>query len=137
VTVSGAAALSSTEAEITVMVEATKTAVFFRAILEELGLKQFHPTVIYNDNRSALTLAENYSGNQRRVRHMLPKVNWLMEQCRLLVSRYAHMPDETLHPDMHTKSLAPVKFIPKRDNLMGLESATLDSVTGRKRPRGN
>ena len=49
--------LSSTEAELYAAVEATKDIIFCRAILAELGFHQRHPTTLYVDNTSLITLA--------------------------------------------------------------------------------
>jgi hypothetical protein len=57
--------LSSTEAELYAAVEATKDIIFCRAILAELGFHQRHPTTLYVDNTSLLTLASKYSGNAK------------------------------------------------------------------------
>jgi hypothetical protein len=68
--------LSSTEAELYAAVEATKDIIFCRAILAELGFHQLHPTTLYVDNTSLLTLASKYSGNAKRVRHFLVRLNF-------------------------------------------------------------
>jgi hypothetical protein len=50
-------AISSTEAEYTVLAHATRFAVWSRYLLEEMGHTQESPTVIYEDNQAALALA--------------------------------------------------------------------------------
>eukprot|EP00965_Chrysotila_dentata_P046172 1534892-Pleurochrysis_carterae.AAC.1 len=49
-------ALSSCEAEIVAASEATKEAVYLRALFAELGLQQPQPTPISMDNKSAIDL---------------------------------------------------------------------------------
>ena len=43
---------------------------------------QIQPTLIYNDNKSTLTLTTRYSGKHKRVRYMLPRINWLMKKSK-------------------------------------------------------
>jgi hypothetical protein len=42
-------------------------------------LPQLSLTPLYNDNKSIITLATKYSGNHKRIRYMLPFINWLIE----------------------------------------------------------
>jgi hypothetical protein len=48
---------SSTEAEFTAACDAGKMILFFRSILEDLGLEQQNATVLYEDNNGALLMA--------------------------------------------------------------------------------
>ena len=114
------AMLSSTEAEHTGIIECVKTVIQFRGVLEELHLPQLMPTIIYNDNKSAITLANDYTGNFNRVRYFLPRVNWLTDQVRDGVCVLHHMPGEILPPDMETKPLSPGDFEKKRGLRMGV-----------------
>jgi hypothetical protein len=72
-------ALSSCDAEITGITETAKTTVHLRNLLEEMKLEQVNPTPIYNDNESAITLGTKYNGEQKRVRYILPKINFIMD----------------------------------------------------------
>eukprot|EP00253_Pinus_taeda_P016719 PITA_16719 len=51
--------LSSTKAEYVAVTSAGTQALWLRKILEEIGEKQVHPTMIYCDNVSAIKLAKN------------------------------------------------------------------------------
>ena len=51
--------LSSTEAENAAAVEAAKEIKWFRDLLNELGFPQVEPTVVFADNSSMMTLAQN------------------------------------------------------------------------------
>jgi hypothetical protein len=98
--------LSSTEAELYAAVEATKDVIFLRNILAELGYPQIQPTTLYVDNLSLIALASKYSGNAKRVKHFLVRVNFMIEQVANEVVHLEYI--STLeHPaDAGTKPLA-------------------------------
>ncbi|KAJ0948333.1 putative RNA-directed DNA polymerase [Helianthus annuus] len=52
-------ALSSTEVEYIIATGATSQAIWLRRILEDLGLEQEEPTMIYCDNKSSINLSKN------------------------------------------------------------------------------
>jgi len=72
--------LSSTEAEVYAAVECAKDVVFFREVLEELGFPTSDPSELYVDNKSAITLGSQYTGNHKKVRHFFSRLNYLIEQ---------------------------------------------------------
>jgi hypothetical protein len=126
--------LSSTEAELYAAVEATKDIIFCRAILAELGFHQLHPTTLYVDNTSLLTLASKYNGNAKRVRHFLVRLNFMIEQVAHQVVHLEYF--NTLdHPaDLCTKALPPGQFEKLRGDVLGSQrvrsevSASSDSM---------
>jgi hypothetical protein len=119
--------LSSTEAEHTCIVECVKSVVLFRGVLHELHLEQMVPTVLFNDNKSAITLGNDYSGNFNRVRHFIPKVYWLLDQVKMGVARLEYLNTQHLPPDMETKPLVGEDFRRKRTLRLGLD--VKDGVT--------
>ena len=111
--------LSSTEAELYAAVEATKDIVFLRAILEELGYPQLIPTTLYVDNLSMITLASKFSGNAKRVKHFLFRINYMIEHVanEVVHLEYIHTLE---HPaDACTKSLPRPAFEKLRTMLLG------------------
>ena len=94
-------------------------AIFYRGILEELGQKQMHPTPLYGDNDSSRSLATNYDGSHKRVRYMLPKINWLMEQTQAEVIKLVRMSTNILPVDIATKKDRGADFHRKQDRAMG------------------
>ena len=60
---------SSTEAEFTAAADAGKQLLYIRSILDEIGLPQDQATILYEDNRGALHMA-NSQQPTRRTRHM-------------------------------------------------------------------
>jgi hypothetical protein len=111
--------LSSTDSELTGMVECAKTILFLREILNELHQPQVQATTLYNDNKSSITLATAYSGNHKRIRYMLPKVTWMMEQVRGQAIRLQYLATGILPQDIGTKALPGPEFMKKRSLLMG------------------
>jgi hypothetical protein len=93
--------------------------IYLREVLKELHQDQLQPTPVYNDNKSTITLGSKYSGSIKRVRYMVPRINWLMEQChdRICELRYLHT--SLLPPDMGTKVVSTVQFVHKRDSTLG------------------
>jgi hypothetical protein len=107
-------ALSSCDAEITGVCETLKTTIHVRCLLKELHQEQLGPTPIYNDNESCIRLGMKYSGEHKRVRYMLPKINFIMEHTQAGTITLLHMPGVDLPPDMHTKALPGPAFKKKR-----------------------
>jgi hypothetical protein len=120
--------LSSTEAEHTCIVECVKSLVLFRGVLHELHLQQMSPTVVFNDNQSAITLGNDYSGNFNRVRHFVPKVYWLLEKVKEGVVRLEYLHTKRLPPDLVTKPLTGEDFRVKRMLLLGLDEHVLGEM---------
>ena len=84
-----------------------------------MRLPQLSPTPLYNDNKSTITLATKYSGNHKRVRYMLPRINWLIEKGKEQLFRLLYLRSEDLPPDLGTKRLAITEFKSDRDGVLG------------------
>ena len=112
-------ALSSFDSEHTAVAEATKTAILFRGVLEEMHQKQFRPTPIFNDNKSTIQSANAYNGSHKNVRYMLPRINWMFEQVQAGTVKAMYHETKNLAPDMHTKPLEGPQFVTKRSINMG------------------
>ena len=111
--------LSSCQGEIGSTVEAAKDTVFYRGILSELGQRQFFPTPLYGDNDATRRLATHYDGSHKRVRYMLPKINWLMEQTKAEVIKLVRLSTQELHVDISTKNGRVPEFHQKQAHTMG------------------
>ncbi len=72
--------LESCEAEKDGAVEATKEIIFFRGLMGEIGFPQMEPTLVYAENSSMITLATDFSGNHKRVKHDITRINFLIQQ---------------------------------------------------------
>ena len=95
--------LQSCEGEIGTTVKGTKDVILMRGVLNELHQFQMRATPLFGDNDSTIRLGSSYNGNDKRVRHMLPKINWLMEQTQAGVIQLYRMGTDKLPPDTLTK----------------------------------
>jgi hypothetical protein len=101
-------------------VEAIKDVILFRGILEELHLQQVVPTPVYNDNSAGIHLSSEYSGNHKKVRFMLPRINWLLEQTKAKIIKMKYMQTGQLPPDIGTKTtIRGVEYKNKVNRCMG------------------
>jgi len=98
--------LSTLQSELNASVDATQDIAWFRGILEELGFPQYHPTPLYTDSRSLVALATNYSGNHKRIRHFVTKVNFMVQQVQDAMIDLIHIAGEEMPTDIFTKALA-------------------------------
>jgi len=111
--------LATCEGEVGSLVEGCKDGIFFRGILKELHQEQVEPTPMYGDNDSTIVLATNYSGKHKRVRYMLPKVMWLMEQTKARIFEMLRLGTKELPPDVGTKLGTGPDYRAKVDRVMG------------------
>ena len=72
-------ALSSVEAEFVALQHAIQEATFLRKVLKELGCSQSGPTVIFEDNNGAASLADHPTSHSR-TKHIDIRRKWLNEQ---------------------------------------------------------
>ena len=113
--------LSSTESENAAAVEAAKEIIWFRSLLNELGFSQLEPTIVFADNSSMITLAQDFSGNHKRVKHYLRRINFLIELIKTNVIHFTHVATENNIADILTKPLGPHQFIQLRGILLGYD----------------
>jgi hypothetical protein len=99
--------LSSAEAETNAATDATCDIAWFRIILEELGFPQYQPTPLFSDNASMITLATKYSGNHKRIRHFMTKVNFLIQKVQDSMIDLIHLAGDEMPADVLTKPLGP------------------------------
>jgi hypothetical protein len=111
--------LSSTESEYSTAVEAAKEIMWFRQMLKDLGFPQIEPTLIVTNNASLITLANDYSGNHKRDKHYLTRINFIIEQVRLGYVTFEHVPTTINIADIITKSLGPINFVRLQPHLLG------------------
>ena len=111
--------LSSTESELYSAVEATKDIQYFRTLLKWAGYEQLQPTPLYVDNKSLIVLAQQFSGNHKRVRHFLARINYMIEQVELQTVKLIHLSGTDLKADTLTKPLPRHSFETHTDKLLG------------------
>jgi len=109
---------SSTEAEFTAACDAGKMILFFRSLLDDLGVEQQHATILYEDNNGALMMA-NAQQPTRRTRHMDIKkfalLDWVEQDLIILKS----IKTAENAADGMTKPLAKQLFYRHADTIMG------------------
>ena len=113
--------LSSTEAETYAAVEATKDIVYFRGLLAELGFPQTAPTPLYVDNKSLITMAQQFSGNHKRCKHFLARINYMIDRHVVYLE---HLKGTELRVDTLTKAKPNVPFTKDCSELLGQRQRT-------------
>jgi hypothetical protein len=96
--------LSSTESEISALSEAVTYVVWGRMVLAEFGYTQSKPTIIHQDNKSAILMNNRGGGSFRKSKHLLVRrlfVNEFIEE-QLLCLQYC--PTEDMSADILTKT---------------------------------
>ena len=84
-----------------------------------MNFPQPDATIILADSLPMIKLAEDYSGNHRRVKHYITRINFLMEQVRLNTVAFEHVSTEENVADILTKPLGPFQFLKLRKILLG------------------
>ena len=88
-------------------------------MLAELGFPQFHPTPLYIDNKSTITLGSNFSGNHKRVRHYMARINFLLELVDKKFIELRYLPGISHPADVLTKPKPRASHEEGRDALLG------------------
>ena len=114
-------ALSSKEAEYMALTQATKEAIWFRRLLQELGFqsqKSAAPTLIYEDNQSCIALAKN-PVHHARTKHIDIQHHFIREKVESCEIRLEYVPTEEMVADALAKALPRPRF-EKFVGMMGL-----------------
>ena len=114
--------LSSTEAEADAMVDLTKHVIWYYTLLQEIGFDVSNPAWLGEDNASLITLVRHYSGNHKRVKHFLMKINFLIEHVNKNVINPVHVSSADNCADLLTKPLGPTQFKPHQIKILGKRS---------------
>ena len=80
-----------------------------RTLLKDLGQEQKHPTTIYEDNRSAIALANNPASHQR-TKHIDLQYHFIREKIKDKQIVVQHTSTETQLADAMTKALGRNQF---------------------------
>ena len=111
-------ALSSTEAEYVALSGCVQEALFLDQLLVDLKFDFDGPILVFEDNQSALCLAEN-SKNHPRTKHIQIKYHFVRNIIADNKIKVKYCPTELMLADIFTKALAPQKFINLR-NMLGM-----------------
>jgi hypothetical protein len=101
-------ALSTMEAEYVALAHATKEAIWFRSILEELGFSTNGPTILATDNLAAISFAQDHQFHARS-KHIDIRHHFVRERVLDGYIKIPHCSSEDNHADMLTKALPRIK----------------------------
>ena len=110
-------ALSSAEAELIAAFNASRVVVYHRDFLEELGVKQYNETVIWEDNEARIAMSKN-PVNHKRCKHILIKYHYLRELCDQGIVALKYVSTRHQVADLLTKAVTNKVFLALVDHLV-------------------
>ena len=110
---------SSTAAEFIATHVVAKEILWARRFLASIGFPQKDPTVLYEDNKSTISMIENKC-NGKKTKHIGVRYNLIRELHEKLVLVMKHLITVDMPSDMLTKPLAPSPFIHLRKKILGM-----------------
>ena len=102
-------ALSTAEAEYIALSQAAQEAVWLRSLYVNLKLEMTAPTVVYEDNQSAICIAKNPQSHGRS-KHIDIKYHFIREQVQQKTIEVKYCKTEDMIADLLTKGLGKEKF---------------------------
>jgi hypothetical protein len=96
--------------EVLALYDSIPYVIWLRDLLSELGYAQGSPTVIEQDNKSALPIYEKGWSKSDRTRHISIKYSYITEQISDGVIKPVYVPTEEIRADILTKPLGGSKF---------------------------
>lgn len=96
---------SSTDAELIAMKDCVKYVVWIRNILREINIDTLKPTIIYQDNKSAIIVCTQDRQQYKRIKHMITIIGYirsLIEQDHINIE---YQSTTNMVADLLTKSL--------------------------------
>jgi hypothetical protein len=91
----------------------------FRTLNEEIGLKQTEPTVLWQDNQSAIQIAMNRGSLAKKTRALGIRILSIRNKIEDMKVVPHYLPTEKMIADIGTKALDPKQFCLLRDKLCG------------------
>ena len=101
--------LSSAEAEYVALADMICEVKYLRELARGLGFTQTEPTLIYEDNRAAIMVAEAECSAGGRLKHVDVKFRFATEAVRNKEVRVRYIPTNLNFADLMTKALVPKK----------------------------
>ena len=105
----GCVALSTAEAEYMALASTAQESVWLRMLTAQLGSSSEGPTVIYEDNQSAMAMCKNPQFHGRS-KHIDIKHHYIREQVASNHIKLVYCPSNEMIADMFTKELACEQF---------------------------
>ena len=112
--------IGSMEAEYVALSQAGRKILEFRYLLEDIGFPQSAPTVIYEDNMSAINLAVA-PHITRKSRHIHTRHHFIRDLVAQKIVVVKHLPTSEMLADFFTKPYGPRKFQLARDRLFNTQ----------------
>jgi hypothetical protein len=110
---------STTAAELTELHLCACDVVGFRELLKEIGLEQKAPTIIFQDNQSAIQISMNRGSLSKKTRAMEVRVFSVRNKVEDMKVVPIYLKTELMLADIGTKALDPTLFMFLRDQLCG------------------
>ena len=98
---------SSTETELTAVSSTITYVLWLRRVLAQLGFPQAGPTVIYQDNLSAIAILNQGHGTFKRTKHIFLRFAFIKEHLNNNDIAFAHCPTAEMWADIGTKIHGP------------------------------
>ena len=111
--------IGSMEAEYVALSKAARKLLEFRYLLEDIGFPQQGPTIIFEDNMSAINLAKA-PHITRKSRHIHTRHHFIRDLIAQQLAEIHHLPTEEMLADFLTKPYGPRKFRVTRDKLFNI-----------------
>ena len=124
---------SSTESELVGVDDAMPLVIWTRYFLQEQGY-DMEPSLVYQDNKSAMLLEENgKASSSRRTKHINVRYFFVTDRIKKGEIRVEHCPTEEMWADINTKPRQGKSWCEFRAKLMGIDVAYNDREEGIKR----
>lgn len=114
--------LSSTEAELVALCSAVQDCLYFKRLLQDLGI-HFDRFKVYEDNQGCIAIINNPENN-RRIKHIDLKYNFISENVKSGLILVEYINTRLQIADILTKGLPRIQFLEKCETL-GLEMRCL------------
>jgi hypothetical protein len=109
---------SSTEAEIVALSDSLTHVLWMRAFINDLGYT-LEPTVIYQDNKSVLSIMRSGRRSHQRTKHLNVRYFFVIEKQSNGEVTLLYCPTDLMYADLFTKPIAGAKFKNLSDKLFG------------------
>ena len=107
--------LSSCESEFVALCSAILEVRYLRQFLNELGHKQEEPTLLWEDNKAAIIIAEGETSSAGRSKHIDVRFKHVAQSIREGVARVRYVSTKWNYADIMTKPLTKLEFKRLRD----------------------
>ena len=101
--------VSSAEAELMGLSDEVMEVIYLRGLLKEIGFEQKGATLIWEDNKAAILIAEAECSSAGRTKHVDIRFRFIAERIKRGEVRVRYRPTDLNYSDLFTKALTPLK----------------------------